>query len=70
MENRAIEPDSARSHTFAILSPAIEELERMLRYYSTVLKGLLGHAEQASIRVLRYGDLNAAPYTAVEDLGS
>ena len=42
----------------------------MLRYYSTVLKGLLGHAEQASIRVLRYGGLNVAPYTAVEDLGS
>ena len=44
MENRAIEPDSARSHTFAILSPAIEELERMLRYYSTVLKDFLAEA--------------------------
>ena len=40
MENRAIEPDSALSHTFAILSLAIEEFREMLRYYSTGLKGL------------------------------
>ena len=35
-----------------------------------MLEGFAGHAEQANIRVRRYGGINIAPYTAVEDLDS
>ena len=35
-----------------------------------MLEGFAGHAEQANLRVRRYGGKNVAPYTAVEDLDS
>ena len=41
MENRAIEPDSASSHTFAILSQAIEEFRGMLRNLFLIVPFLL-----------------------------
>jgi sulfopropanediol 3-dehydrogenase len=31
-----------------------------------MLEGFAGHAEQANVRVRRYGGRNVAPYTAVE----
>ncbi|MDP6067399.1 MAG: histidinol dehydrogenase [Alphaproteobacteria bacterium] len=34
-----------------------------------MLEGFAGHAEQANLRVRRYGGRNVAPYTAVEPLG-
>ena len=35
-----------------------------------MLEGFAGHAEQANVRVRRYGGRNVAPYTAVEPVGS
>ena len=54
MENRAIEPDSALSQTFAILSLAIEELEGMLRTLFLIVPFLLLVHVSSAVALVKY----------------